>query len=364
MADEAPQMHKDFPRWYATLEVGPDTDRRAARWAGVDAVVSKADRATVEALVRIAFASRQPPAGHSLTRIQEAYRFEDETFEPAKAAREMEVLAGACLAVLFDRGGDLGAAAALSVASASFAGGRAPNLPMELTTLAENALERMADGNRTRPALAGLAIEDSPKVDFEAAGVKAQEETGEALAAAFTLAANSVRTAMRTLATRQARAIRAVDRFIQVQDEELQMLWWLTGGRSWDFDCAFDAVTADAQPLVFAKELADSTTFLPGPRSVKPLLVRAGLKERKKLTIGATVNAADAKWLAALVEDANPSPVTEPMHFAVKRQVEAGGGEAWIAGWAAVVGVDGGRSLSALALGTQFYRERLLALFE
>lgn len=364
MTNGAPQTHKDFPRWYATLLVGADTERRTARWNGVDVIVSNTDRAIIEALVRIAFASRQVPSTHSLTRIREAYTAEDETFDPGKAAREMEVLAGACLAALFERGGEMGAIAALRVATASFAGGRTLNLPMDLTALAEGALERLAEANRKRPDLARHVVKGGPTVDLKKAGAKAQEGTEDAFAAAFALAANSIGTAMQTLATRHAEAISAVDQFIKVQDEELQMLWWLTGGRSWDLDCGFDEVTVGAQPLVFATELADSTMLLPGPRSVAALLVRAGLRERKKFTIGTTVNAADAKWLAKLVEDADPSPLTEPMHFAVKRQVEAGGGNAWIAGWAAVVGIDAERPLSALALGTQFYRERLLALFE
>ena len=365
MADEASPMHKDFPRWYAAVAIGDEIARREARWEGLSTIVDRADRSTVEALVRLAYGTaRQPPSSHQLTRMQEDYRLADETFDPSQASREMEVLAGACLAVLFERDNQVAAAAALSTACASFGGARTPNLPMDLPLLAEVALERMADANRARPSLAGHVNDESPKIDFEAAGAKAAEETGEALIQAFTLAANNIRTAFRTLAARQAKAIRAVDRFIQVQDEELQMLWWLTGGRSFDFDCAFDAVAAEAQPLVFAKELADSTEFLPGPRSIKPLLVRAGLKERKKLTVATALTAAEAGWLGKLVSEASPSPVTEPLHFAIQRQGEAGGGEAWVQGWAAVVGVDGARQLSTLALGVQFYRERLLALFE
>lgn len=365
MVGGASPMHKDFPRWYAAVAIGDEAARRAARWEGLSMIADRADRATVEALVRLAFGTtRQPPSSHQLTRIHEDYALADETFDPRQAPREMEVLAGACLAMLFGRDDAVGAAAALSTACASFGGTRTPNLPMDLPLLAEAALERMADANRTRPSLTGHVSDESPKIDFEAAGAKAAEVTGEALAEAFTLAANNIRTAFRTLATKQAKAIRAVDRFIQVQDEELQMLWWLTGGRSFDFDCAFDAVAAEAQPLVFAKELADSTAFLPGPRSIKPLLVRAGLKERKKLTVATALNAADASWLDKLVSEASPSPVTEPLHFAIQRQGEAGGGDAWVQGWAAVVGIEGARQASALALGVQFYRERLLVLFE
>ena len=151
--------------------------------------------------------------------------------------------------------------------------------------------------------------------------------------------------------------------FVRVQDEELQMLWWLTGQRSEDLDCAFGAVAADAQSLVFAKELADHTEFLPGPASVKGLLSRAGLKERKKIAISTAINAADSAWVRKFVPEGEPSPVSTPIHFGIKRQLETGQGEAWIAGWAAAVGVKATLAVSPLGLGVLFYRERLLLLF-
>ena len=82
------------------------------------------------------------------------------------------------------------------------------------------------------------------------------------------------------------------------------MLWWLTGRRSFDLDCSFDTVPVEARPLVFAKELSDSTEFLPGPASVKGLLSHAGLKDRKKVALSHVINAA-----------------TEPTTFVVRVQV-------------------------------------------
>lgn len=363
MADEAPVMHKDFPRWYAAVAVGNDTELRDARWASVHALTENADASMVETLVRLAFGTKQAPSSQSLSRIHEFYRKADDTFDTSRAAREVQVLAGACLAVLSEVSGDSAATASLSVVTAGLAGGRSAQLPMDLLTLAEAAIERLADANRARPSLDSLINAEPPKFDFEAAATKAKEGSWEAVGQAFTLAANSARTATRALATRQANATRAIDRFIQVQDEELQMLWWLIGGRSVDLDCAFDAVPADAQPLVFASELANNTASLPGPRSIRPLLTRAGLKERKKLTIAAALSAAGARWLATVVAESDPSPVTQPIHFAIKRHLEAGGGDTWVPNWAAVVGVDAARQYPALSLGTLFYRERLLTLF-
>lgn len=363
MADEAPVMHRDFPRWYAAVAVGDDAQLRAARWAAVHAISQGVDAPMIEGLMRLAFATKQPPSNQALARIHEAHRTADDTFDPNHVGREMQVLAGASLAILMEANGDSAATAALSVATTVLAGGRTTQLPMDLPALAETAIERLADANRTRPSLNALMSAETPKIDFEPAATKAKEASWEAVGQAFALAATNVRTAIRTLATRQASATRAIDRFIQVQDEELQMLWWLIGGRSVTLECAFDAVPANAQSLVFASELADDTASLPGPRSIRPLLTRVGLKERKKLTLAAALGAAPATWLESLVGESDPSPVTQPIHFAIKRYLEAGGGDTWVPNWAAVVGVDGARQYSALSLGTLFYRERLLAIF-
>jgi len=80
------------------------------------------------------------------------------------------------------------------------------------------------------------------------------------------------------------------------------MLWWVFGERSEDFNQLLKEVPAKAQPLVFAKELADATKFLPGPVSTKGLLSRAGLKENKKVTIPEAVNACDTSWLKSLIQ--------------------------------------------------------------
>jgi len=362
MADTAPTMHEDFPRWHAVVTVGDDVERRAARWAAVHALAESADHSMVEALVRLAFATaRHQPAKDCWAKIVEAFRHADDTFDPKNAAREMQVYAGACLQLLFEQGTEVGAAAALSITTAAFVGGRTPDLPLDLVGLAEAALTQIADARRVRPTLAISG--DVPKFDSETAVNKMRAEfTGEVVAQALASVGNSFSAALKILATRQAAAIADIDRFIQVQDEELQMLWWLTGGRSVGLDCPFDEIASEAKPLVLSKELSDSTTLLPGPRSIKALLMRAGMKERQNLTVPAAINATEAEWLSVLDND-NPSPVTAPLHFAISRQTEAGGGETWVPNWSAVVGVDGERQISAVALAVQFYRERLLAPF-
>jgi hypothetical protein len=255
------------------------------------------------------------------------------------------------------------AEAALAVSTASLGGVHKPDLPMDLRVLAEAAIDRIAESNRKRPSLSAHTSADAPKFDFEKSVAKAKENSWEAVAQAFPLAAEATRAAFVNLARRQTNAVNAIDKFLRIQDEELQMLWWLVGQRSFDLDRTFDSVAADIQPLVFAKELADSTEILPGPASVKALLSRAGLKERKKIALSSVVNAADTAWLKTIVPEGEPSPVTTPIHFGIKRQIETGAGDTWIAGWAAAIAAPADIAMTPLSLGLAFYRERLLLLF-
>ncbi len=364
MANEAaPAMHADFARWYAPLTIADDPDRRGARWAGVHALTKSADGDLVESLVRLAFGhARLPASAAFVAKFQGLLKAQDATFDPNTTARELQLLAGAALHVLFDRQDDVGGAAALSVLTASFEGARIPDLPLDIVSLAEGALDKLANSNRSRPNLA--VATDPPKLDFAAVAKKVKDTPNwESVIEAITSMEKTTQTALRILSTRQASAISAVDRFLKIQDEELQMLWWLTGSRSLDLDVRFDQVAAEAQPLLFAKELADSTAMLPGPRSIKSMLLHAGIKERKKVGVLEAITASEFGWLQTSELDESPSSLTLPIHFAIRRHIEAGGGDTWVPNWAAVTGVDATRQLPSLVLAIQFYRERLLLSF-
>ena len=247
--------------------------------------------------------------------------------------RELAILAGASLAVLMEHATDEAAIAALSLSTASFGGARKFDLPMDLQSLAESAIERLSDEKRQRPA-ALAATAEIPKFDFEKAVAKVREiPSWDGVAQAFTVTAESVRGAMRSFAQKNANAHSALQKLLSIQDEELQMLWWLTGQRSWTYDCDFRDIPEDGRPLVLASELAESTVELPGPRSVRALLSRAGLSNLTRMDIPATINSTRETLLQALVANLHPSPVTTPIHFGILRQLETGGGEAWIAGW-------------------------------
>ena len=358
---DLPPMHSNFARWYGAVDLRKDQSHRRARWDGVVGVARSAGRDDVEALIRLAFRTRQPAASAAVQTIRQAFKAADDAFDMQGNDRELQVLAGACLVVLMDYDKDIAGAAALAVTTAALGCDRRLDLPMDLLALAESAIDRIAEADRQRPALEDYSSLKPLKLDFKEAKRKVRgEQTWGALAGAFALAAKDVTAALAAAAERQVKAARAVSRFFRIQDEEMQMLWWLTGQRSWDYDCPFSDVPVLAQPLAFAKELADSTEFPPGPPSVMGLLSRAGLDELTSVKIPAVINAANQEWLEQVVGEEDPSAVSAPLHFAVKRRLETGAGDEWVPAWAAMTEASADQTVSPLRLGVQFYRERLL----
>ncbi|RMP27380.1 GTPase-associated system all-helical protein GASH [Pseudomonas coronafaciens] len=353
-------MNASFSGWYSTVSLGESSHRRQARWKGIVELVDNADEQILEALVRLAFQTRSQASQSSVLSIRQYFKDADDAFEMDGNDRELQILAASSLAVLMETpDAQESDRAALVVTTASVAGGRMADLPMDLAALGEHAICRLGESRRKRPSL--IPSSDPPKFDFEKSVTKISEQPDwDGVAQAFTQAAESTRSALRMLAIRHAQSMTKAQNFIRIQDEELQMLWWLIGERSDHYNCAFDAIPSEAQPFVLASELADATAMLPGPRSIKSILSRAGLKERKKILVTAAVNGPDERCLRRLMNDVDPSPVTTPLHFAIMRQLETGAGDAWIPGWSAATEISAHHSLSKLIIGELFYRERLL----
>lgn len=359
MANKASKpMPAEFRKWHAALSFGEDEARLQTRWATASALAADVSSVNIEALVRLTFKTRQTPTSAAFDKILETFSETLDNFQAKDRDREIQVIAAAALATMMS-GGQGAGEAAIAVTTALLSKGRKLQLPVDLAALSETTLARLAQSSRVRPRLE-VAPWDMSKFGFDKAIAKVRENNLEGAIAGFGLGIEATQSALNAIAKRQIAVLDQVETFIQIQDEELQMLWWLVGQRSYEFKCAFDEVPATSRILVFAKELADQTVCLPGPMSVEGLLSRAGVSDKKKLSIPTAVNGTQADWLGGLLPEGEPSPVTMPVHYAIKRKIETGDDASWIAGWAAAVGVPATFSLSPSALSMQFYRERLL----
>lgn len=368
-SNEVP-MRTEFPAWMHEFELGENEGTRQLRWDGVIGVMDSTDKDSIEPLVRVAFKSvtRSKPNSDALAEIVEAFRQADPERPVDPSGREVEVLAAACLVVLIDSNEDqeLATATALAVATASMCAARKLNLPMDLAGISSRQLRELSEANSRRPDFSRYLGTVLPPLNLDAAAKQYQAaQNADGFNAAIKTVANITDDALKAVLQNQQRALNATAKTMEMQDEELQMLWWLIGGRSWDLDCPFQEVPTEAKTLVMAKELADLTKIYPGPASIKGLLSRANVGDALT-SIQSVVMATESgvtEWLNALLDDIgdeDPSSLTLPLHLAIKRQFEAGRGDSWVAAWAGAAGIPADFTCSQLQLAEHFYRERLL----
>ena len=211
-------VHPDFARWYSAVGLGDEESRRKGRGEGVRLVAERADNPMVEVLIRLAFRSRQMASESAVKKIRGILKEADETFEMQGNDRELQILAGASLAVLMESKSESAAYAALAVSTTVLAGARKTDLPMDLSGLAEEALLRIAATNRERPDLSSH-LPDDDDLDFDTIPeLVRQTQSFAGVISALEMVAKTVGEA----AERQSEALQAMDTFIRIQCSQLK----------------------------------------------------------------------------------------------------------------------------------------------
>ncbi|SEA61874.1 hypothetical protein SAMN05421875_1207 [Acidovorax soli] len=175
--------------------------------------------------------------------------------------------------------------------------------------------------------------------------------------------AQELNKALQDVVSRQKLFEAAVQGYIKVQDEELDVLWWLHGGYSELANLPFGEVSSAQRPLVLAAELSELATVLPGPPSLAALLTRAGVESSAMVSVEVAVNALPLSLLHTLLPESDHpkvSPATTPILEAVRRRLEIDGQDGWTVGWDSVTGLAHKQELSALKFAQSAFLELLL----
>lgn len=348
-------MPHEFAKWISETGIEITEDMRDARWVGTRANGLAPDRENTEALIRLAFKSKQQPASDDIKRIREVFQGADSDFPMYGNDRELQILAGAALFARMRIDDQEAAETALMVTTASFADARKPALPMDLRGIASQTLTRLADHNRKRPDLDSFEEAEST---FDVAAMATKITSGDP-----TSALKAIQVAIGNVAEAHAESMKSFADMVKIQDEELQMLWWLIGESSRDTGARLDSIPELTKPFQIGKELADMTVHLPGPRAIPGLLARVGIKDKGKFALPDAINALEDDWIRTVLANGEFSPVTAPLHFALSRRLETGAGDDWVNGWQAAVGITKPPSVTALTVASLFYQERLIHLF-
>lgn len=350
-------MQDQFKGWYSGMEFGENPEVRAQRWAAIQAVTKSPSMTKLEVLVRLAFRTKL------LSLATDGSQVRNQLAEggPALLDEEAALLAGAALAIILEEKSAIAAKAAALVTGASCAGLRMLKQPMNLVDSALNVQNYLAETARRRPSLEQQKLVN-PQIDITTSLDALEDGNIATVRAAIEALAITSRQTLTAMATRQRSFETAVQGYVNVQDEELDILWWLLGKRCTRFGLSFEEVQAEFRSIVFAVELAALTKVLPGPTALPALLSRAGVDDAVQLSIPATVQCLPQEWLVRVLPEnkvEKVSATTTPILEAVRRRQEAEGQDTWIPVWGTVTGIDQTAKLPERKLAELLYCELL-----
>lgn len=353
-------MQDNFSGWYASLSFSEDHGQAEKRFGAVKALMKDPTPATLEVLTRLAFRMRiQMPTATEVAEIRSKLTGD----LPSPGEEELAMLAASALAWAMESGSDKGSLAATMVAAASCGGLRSLTQPMDLVGMSESATRKLAEASRRRPSLEPtkplLTSLDNTEI---AAAVKLASDGNPA--GALQAVVLSINEALAAVARRQFAVETEFQKYTKLQDEELDILWWLQGGYCADLQKDFPDLPAEHRPLAIARELASLTKVLPGPTALQSLLFRTGVPDAPKLSLVVAVQGMPASWLDTALGEIdvdNISPVTTPILFALSRRKELDGAEGWAPAWSKLTSLDQDIELEPMHLAEMAYREFLLA---
>lgn len=348
-------MQDQFSSWYASMSLQQDAELTEKRWRAIEGYVEDVTTSDLALLAKLAFRLKVQMGSQEVAALRQALA--GDAAQPGDD--ELILLSASALAVAMGSNADATAALSATVVSSMSCGGlRVLKQPMDLVGIAENVLRQLSETARRRPSLKQVKLV-TPSVDSSDEALVQAVSKG-ALPEIAQLLAGATNKAISALARRQREFEAAVQKYVNIQDEELDILWWLEGGHSFDLSLDFSDVPEKHLPLAIARELGNLTKVLPGPPALSSLLSRTGLMDTPLQSIPDAVQGMPQAWLNRAVDGLPSDGISAhltPILFAVQRRHEVHGRDDWIAAWVTTTGLPREPALSPIQFAVAAYRE-------
>ena len=357
-------MHPRFPDWYRLVTVTPPEGVLHRRWRTVERLSQNSEFEPIKTLLAL-FTSDVTEASVPGQLIEE-FRVDDETFPSKGNLYELRVLAGAILRQIIEAKGPGATLAALGIVCGSF-GPRIRQIPeRDHLNAAETFLAEQGTVIRRReksPAAKFLEMTKEEYTQLVPAASFQSNTIPQAHEHIFALVVDLMRRISSSIASVQS-AIDQQQHSIEVQDEELNLLWWLQTAFSRDLQKPFEEIDPSTATVLFPIELADLTVLVPGPSAIIAILSDAFRKLSRAVTVmpptlGRVVNATPRGWrelISRKYDLANASGIC-PALLAVNKSLETDAAEDWYPVYRKASGIPADDELEMMQLSLQFYRE-------
>lgn len=304
------------------------------------------------------------PTGDRAEAFRAAFANADPSFSLVDNAREVAVLAGCLLTAALDDGEIY---AGLAPVTAAAAGLRKPVAAATLLDGFSRKLTEQSISQRDRVHAEPSEIKSPAvsKIGTETTALAGAGDWGKA-AALIKQTSDESFAATKALATQTASVVRPLAEDVADLREEVAMLWWYIGGWSRSLDCPLTDLAPGVANLLAGLDLADLSDSGVGPVAAPALLSRITANVRKgraavKLTLASVVDELAGDQLNQLAQPDNVESAYDicPVHCALAKARETGGGDGWHAAFKSITGLSATVEFKPLDLSLQAYREGL-----
>lgn len=327
-------MHPQFPTWFQALDLTESEDKLSQTWAGLVALISKADSKRISALLRLHMGLKLDEITEHA--IRQIFIREDQFFPPSGAPRLLQILAEIALAVIVDENTNhpMASYASQAIVAALHGGRVETDSVTDLRGRAEDSIARLAASRRMDNGVGSDVKWPLPKIDTNELPENPQPDQIRSAVSELSKQVSAKLSAIAAAAQRDISTLRA---HTLVKDEELDILWWVTKQQSDTRGKLFASLNLGERGLVAGRELASLTVFEPGAASADALMRRTGVLT-ETVSVKQAVNACDVGWLET-TKDEGADELT-PVHLAVAKRVEAQNDNSWMPMWEAITGLN------------------------
>ena len=350
-------MIKNLSNWYRPATFGVERDTIELRSQAIIALLENINESEIHDLVRIVFGHKSNSQDF-LDKFRGFFQDTDVSFQSSGNDNEMLTLAGCALAACIQEGFETSSLAALSILTTSCFSARETVVPIDLIGMSTSQIINDSLRRRSRPPIDDFNSVNLP--DKKLAGIFeqiAQQTEMANLAQKLREACSELNDIQLKYQKNIAKETEALRRLVMIQDEELQLLWWMIRQWSDSFDLPISNISKHALPIYLAIDTAKMTPYLSEAPSLKSIYYSLGLRFSEMLAIPEAINACENDAISKMKFTDKVCPLIFPIHTAINRAFETGTGDDWIPGWRAVCKIDDRYRISSLDLAMQLHRE-------
>ncbi len=358
MSDETLEMHKYFSDWMRPACIGNDREALVLRWQTVSRLVNEGvSLENTMLLIKYSFGDLSCVA--ELEWFQEEFKKDDVSFSMLEENNraELQCLAGIMLCLLLENMNEDASDIGTRVLSVKFFNLREVIGCAPIVQLAAEAVQRFASNGRKRPEIGEVVTIGLKKTIDDGIEAIVPGDWDTYTNAIKVISTTSTRR-FNHLAKSATESINQLKSFADVQDEELEMLWWLINSHSKRLSCSFSSLEIEALSTVAGIEIADITALDTEIPSLEAFIHRT-IPDHDNKTIG-TIVKSSFEYIEQLISiDDYCDKFVTPCHYALKCLKEAGK-EAWGEKVTTELGLSIDVEVSLPEWAIQICRERLI----